>query len=239
MASFEYEQILRIQAWDLELRQVRHRHATHPAREPLVQAVSVTQQIEEQLAEIGAQKHSVQRDLNRLADSVAKVEAKRAEVDQKLYGGSVTANKELLSLQQEASNLVTRQTSIEDEELEIMEQIEVLDTKVTELEARKQQALSTQKDAEEVLGAALALLDAELAEIESQREGTASLANPELLKLYEDMAPQFDGTPVAKLTNGRCDGCHIQLSAIAVDQINKAPEESVVSCEECGRVLVR
>ena len=239
MASVEYEQILVVQAHDMELRQMRHRRASHPERLIVDEAVAVTQTIDAQVAEVEQRKHGVQRDINRLADKVAQIEAKRAEVDHKLYGGSVTANKELMALQHEAANLLDRQNSVEDEELELMEQMEAIDDELAGLGSQRQQALGTQTAAEKVLGEALAVIDADIAQAESERGVVASASNPELIELYEQMAPQFDGAPIAKLTNGRCDGCHIQLSAIAVDQINKAPEDSVVSCEECGRVLVR
>ena len=60
-----------------------------------------------------------------------------------------------------------------------------------------------------------------------------------MLASYEELREQFGGQPVARLVGANCDGCHIQLSAVAVDRIGKMPEDAVVTCEECGRLLVR
>ncbi|MGI9598867.1 MAG: zinc ribbon domain-containing protein, partial [Acidimicrobiales bacterium] len=92
---------------------------------------------------------------------------------------------------------------------------------------------------EEALEAAVAEIEAEIVALEANRGAAAGPANPELLAKYEDLRAQYDGVPVARLVDSRCDGCHMQLSAVAVDQIGKMPEDAVVTCEECGRLLVR
>jgi predicted nucleic acid-binding Zn-ribbon protein len=72
-----------------------------------------------------------------------------------------------------------------------------------------------------------------------QRADAAEPASADLLARYEQLSAQFDGVAVARLENGACDGCHIQLSAVAIDRLAKASDDAVVTCEECGRLLVQ
>ena len=239
MASPAYEQILEIQAIDRSVDQLRHRERTHPARTALAEIDERLAARDAEVAVIEEQRHELERRQKRIEDEVAGVADKRRDIDGKLYGGEVTASKDLLALQDEAEHLLVRQRGMEDEDLEIMEQLE-------ELESELASRAGVRAGLEQERGAAEAELDADLQEIEGEvaelavrRQGLVGPANPELLARYESLRDQYDGVPLARLVDGRCDGCHIQLSAVAVDQIGRMPEDAVVTCEECGRLLVR
>lgn len=239
MASVAYEQILEVQSLDLKLIQLRHRLATHPARAEVADADERIATIEAEKAEIEVRQHDFERTQKRLTDEVDTIEAKRLEIDGKLYGGTVTASKELLALQDEAAQLLARQTSIEDDQLVVMESMEGVSAELDTVEAAMTEATAARETASVALAAATADLDREIGEIDQARTDAASTANPELLSRYEELSPLFDGVAVARFVDGRCDGCHMQLSAVAADQLSKAPENAVVTCEECGRLLVR
>lgn len=239
MASEAYEQILHIQSLDLSIEQLRHRIVTHPARDAIEQIDVGLADHDGRVTEVDAKRHELGRVQKRLEDEVASIEDKRRDIDGKLYGGEVNASKELLALQEEAGSLLERQTGLEDEDLEIMEQIEEVDGQL-EVLAGERTALTDQRSVHEgELGTAIDSIEGEIAVLQGQRDGAAGGAVAELLGRYEALRTQFDGKPVARLVGSGCDGCHIQLSAVAVDQIRKMPEDAVVTCEECGRLLVR
>jgi predicted nucleic acid-binding Zn-ribbon protein len=239
MASPAYEQILDIQALDLRLTQLRHQVQTHPARATLAQAVEDVTRLEEAAAAIGVRHHELERDQKRLDDEVAIIEAKRKEIEAKLYDGSVTASKDLIALQDEGRSLLERQTRIEDDELEVMEALEELGSELEAGRAEAARAVEAREAAEQVLAQATAELEVEIGQVTEERRVACEPANPTLLARYEELSAQFDGVAVARFVDGRCDGCHMQLSAMAVDQLMKAADDAVVICEECGRLLVR
>ena len=239
MASPAYEQLLEVQRIDLALTQARHRHANHPLRSDTAAAAGEVARVGAVLAEIDERRHELERRLKRLSDEVATIEAKRSDVDRKLYGGSVTASKDLLALQEEALNLLDRQRGMEDDELEIMEQEEEVEVELEAARTQRAAAEEAEQRALAALAGAIAELDREIGDLEAGRVGAAEPVPPELLAHYEKLAPTFEGQPMARLANGRCDGCHIQMSAVAVDQLAKAPDDAMVTCEECGRLLVR
>ena len=47
------------------------------------------------------------------------------------------------------------------------------------------------------------------------------------------------GTGAAPLVQRRCGGCRLDLNAVDLSRIRNAPEDEVLRCEECGRILVR
>lgn len=239
MASQAYEQILQVQAMDLSITQLRHRREHHPIRARIAEIEAQTAADDAAASDVAERKHELERRQKRLEDEVATITAKRQDIDGKLYGGKVTASKELLALQDEAASLLNRQTQMEDDDLVIMEEVEEVSNELARIQEARA-ALDQERQSQDAeLAAAVTEIEREIATLGAQRSQTAGPANPELLKRYEELRDQYDGVPVARLVDSRCDGCHIQLSAVAVDQIGKMADDAVVTCEECGRLLVR
>lgn len=239
LASQPYEQILQIQALDLSITQLRHKRDNHEARLRIAEIDGLLATHDEAVGAIEERKHELQRQQKRLEDEVAIVADKRVDIDGKLYGGEVTASKELLALQDEAASLLARQTQMEDEDLIIMEQVEEVDGELSGLGEGRSVLEQERQGCETDLAAAVGEIEAEIATTEAERAELADGAVPELLARYESLRQEFGGVAVARLVGSSCDGCHMQLSAVAVDQIGKMPEDAVVTCEECGRLLVR
>jgi len=239
MASTAYEQILTVQGLDLKLRQLQHRHANHPARQELAATDAQLAEIDEVLAQVDDRHHDLERQRKRLEDEAASIKEKRADIDGKLYGGEITASKELLALQDEATMLLGKQTELEDQELEMMESLETIDAERSQTAANRSTLAQHRAELESALNEGLAEIDAEVVDVQARRKEAADSAEGPLLERYEALRDQFDGVAVARLVNGACDGCHIRLSAVAVDQMGKMADDAVVTCEGCGRMLVR
>jgi predicted nucleic acid-binding Zn-ribbon protein len=62
---------------------------------------------------------------------------------------------------------------------------------------------------------------------------------PNLLARYDELRLRLGGVAVAELHDGRCSGCHLRLSNVALERVKNAPPDELVECEECGRLLVR
>lgn len=239
MASPAYEQILAVQAHDLTLQQLQHRHRTHPARAQVEALEAERSAVSAERETVASRRHDLERGRKRCEDEASQLEDKRSNLDKKLYGGEVTATKELLAIQEEMAALVGRRTTIEDEELAIMEQLEAVDSELSALDGQLSVIDRNRESAHTELGEALADINLEIERITDERSAAAEPANPELLARYEELREQFDGVAVARLVNGACDGCHIAVSAVAADQMARMDENAVVTCEECGRLLVR
>jgi len=238
MASEAYQIILAVQAADLHVRQLQAQHANHPLRVELDSVRSAGAELDERIEAHGVTIHGVEREMGRLNDEVASLDAKLTLANTRMYDGSVTANKELLALQDEVAMLESKKLALEDRQIQLMEELEALELEASERAEQRAQVAENEAQIRVELDEALLVLDHEIEEGHKQRDVAAEPADPELLAVYESLREEYDGVPIARLVGNSCDGCHMQISAMLVDQLTKAADETVINCEECGRLLV-
>jgi predicted nucleic acid-binding Zn-ribbon protein len=89
------------------------------------------------------------------------------------------------------------------------------------------------------LAAAETAVGDELAAATGQRDEIVAAVPAEQLQTYDRLRPDFAGIPIARLVGSNCNGCHLTLSAVALDRIHALPPDALATCEECGRILVR
>jgi len=239
MAAPAYEQLLVVQELDTTIDQRKHRIEHHPIKAEIAALDQQVADVAATVAEVEGRRHELQRELKRMSDEVALIDDKRADIDAKLYDGSVTATKDLLALQDEAKMLLDRKTSIEDDELEVMEAVEEVDAELAPSVAAREQLAAERERLEAALAADVAEIEADLAMVEGTRTDAAEAVPADLLAHYERLRVDFGGVAVARLVGSTCDGCHMTLSAVAIDLIKKQPDDAVVTCDDCGRLLIR
>jgi predicted nucleic acid-binding Zn-ribbon protein len=234
-----FDELLRLQDHDIVIDQITHRQATLPERPALTAATAAVADIDGRIAATRARRDELARDEKRIADEVAIVEAKATDVNDKLYGGTITSPKELQAFQEDYDSLKRRQRELEDHEIEIMEQIEPVEADLTSLDAERATLEAAREAAVAALGAAEAAVGAELAAATGQRDEIVAAVPAEQLQTYDRLRPDFAGIPIARLVGSNCNGCHLTLSAVAIDRIHALPPDALATCEECGRILVR
>jgi len=127
---------------------------------------------------------------------------------------------------------------LEDAELDLMGQLEETTAERDELATRK-------KKVEETLRAEVAVRDAEVSKLSTEAKAAAASRASEaekvpaaLLALYEKIR-EHRGLGAARLHRGRCSGCQLELTISDLDVYRKAPQNEVLRCVECDRILVR
>ena len=232
------DDLLVVQEHDTRADQVRHRLANLPERAARDVHLAEVERFDAATADTQAQRDAIGREQRRLEDEVATIEAKIADLDRTLYSGTVTAPKELQAFQDDIASLKRRQTQLEYEVIELMEQIEPLDEQLSQ-RASQRIALDEQGKA---LDAALAEVEADLTAeqqtLEGERAGLVAEIPADLLAEYERLRSQLGGVAIARLVGTNCGGCHLTLSAVALDQIRHLAPDQPAHCEECGRLLV-
>jgi uncharacterized protein len=161
-----------------------------------------------------------------------------AQVNTRLYGGTVSASRELQAMATDVDALKRRISDLEDRALGLMDEREPLDSKVAELD-RQIAALGEQKaSARESLAQAELEVDYALEEFSEQRPTVLGNVPANLLATYDRLRPRLGGVAVARLVGGRCDGCHLALPAVELDRIRHHDAGTLEYCEQCGRILV-
>ena len=236
----DLEQLLALQELDTRITQLGYRLTHDPVLADLAAAQAKVAELERAELELFGRRDVVRQELKRLEDEAALTEDKIAKVDQALYGGAVTAHKELESLQHEMAMLKERLSGFEDLELEQMELAEPLEARAVELAAAKTAAIADVGDAEMSVTAMQAEVGAELDTVTSARAEQAATVPEALLAQYEKLRNALGGQGVARLApGGRCEGCHLTLPTAEYDAIKHSPPDEVHLCPECSRILVR
>ncbi len=233
------EQLLVIQDHDRSIDGLRHRRATLPELDELSRIERDLAALDAASGEVATRRHELERSQRRLEDEVALLEARIAQEDAKLYGGEVVAIKDLQALQDEISGLRDRQRRVEDQILEVMETAEPVDA---ELERYADKRADLDRSRQELLAAIeqrRAEIDAEVDEVTARRYGVAEGLDADLLATYERIRSQPGRVGVARLVGLTCHGCHLELPAVEVDRLKKLPADQLVTCDECGCILVR
>ena len=60
-----------------------------------------------------------------------------------------------------------------------------------------------------------------------------------LASRYETLRSRLAGIGAARIVDGRCGGCHLSLPSVELDRIKHLAPDAVVTCDQCGRILVR
>jgi hypothetical protein len=233
------EDLLVVQEHDSAADRLRHRLDTLPEKARLAEIEQQMAAAEASVADVGGRRDEVVRRQQRHEDELASIEAKIGEVERRLYSGSVSAPRELQAMEADVASLKRHRSGLEDQVLEAMQDREPLDTELASLE---QQWASLGQEAEqlqEAIAAQSVDIDAELAaEVEARKAAAAEIPD-ELLSQYERLRAQQGGVGAARLLNGRCSGCHLTLPATELDRIRRGDADTVVLCDQCGRILVR
>lgn len=231
-------QLLDVQAVDTTLDQLRHRTANLPERARLVEVEDQLARLRTEVAAVEDDKRALEKEQTRLEDEIASVEDKIASADRQLYSGGSDV-KELQALQDEIGSLKRRVSSLEDEELDLLEQMEPLDARLGELAARQAELDADAVAATAAIAEAEAEAEREAAAVAARRQDLVAGIDPTALEEYERVRSRLGGVAVARLEHGSCGACHMKLSAVEHDRILHLPADEPVRCEDCGRFLVR
>lgn len=231
--------LLDLQALDSRVDQLAHKRRTLPehaaiaelsARRDLVRDLLVGAQTED--SDIGREQLKAEAD-------VEQVVSRAARDQQRLDAGRVGSPKELEALQHEIASLARRQSELEDTVIEIMERREAVQARAAELAQERDEIATKLAELEAARDAACTEIDDEVAKLGAERSGLAGALPAELVTLYEKIRAQQGGVGAAALRRGRCEGCRIELSTTDLAAVKGKPDDAVVRCEDCRRILVR
>jgi len=228
-----------VQDHDSAVDRLRHRRRTLPELAELDAVEAQGAAVDSRLADVGGRRWEVARRQKLLEDELAMVEHKLAEVRAKLYSGTVSLIRELQAMQAEIDALERRRSTLEDHVLETMTEREPLDEEVAGLESERARLDERAGALRAALAESQTVLDGELAaELGARAEAVEGIP-AEVMTSYERLRTRLDGVGIARLVNGRCDGCHLSLSVTELTNAHRLSADALLHCEQCGRILVR
>lgn len=233
--------LLEVQDLDVAADAARTRSAKLPEREarPLVEAklVEIDLRIAASNAELGERQTEEEQIGLEVIQIARDIEA--AEVER--YSGKRKNQDEAAAHNESQHRLHENQISLEEREMELLVEIEAVESRIAEQESVR---VANRAESETVVAAIReveAQVLAELGRFAEAREKIAGRIPKDLLAAYERVRaqPQKGGRGAAMLAEGRCGGCRIKLPSLERTRMLAEPEDALIQCPQCRRVLVR
>lgn len=160
---------------------------------------------------------------------------KKRRFEQDLYSGRITNPKELAGLQGEVEALGRLKDRLEDEILTLLDETENLLHGVARLEAEMTQRERALEEHLDDYRNRLREVEGSLDLLRRRRDELVSQIDPDLLERYEYLRERKGGRAVAFVVGEVCGGCNVALPAGILSKVRE--KETLVTCEECGRIL--
>jgi predicted nucleic acid-binding Zn-ribbon protein len=234
-----FEHLLEVQDHDTSIDQLRHRRSTLPEQSELAGVESRLAALESRSAEVQIGRDELGVRQGALEQQIEVARARRSELERRMYGGQVSAARDLQAMDEEVKHLIRHISELEDREIEIMEVLEPIDGELQAADTERQALRHDRERLRGVIAESVERIDADVAAQTEARAAASATLPADLLALYERLRTQLGGTGAARLVGGSCSGCHLSLPAMEVDRIRKAPADEVITCDQCGRILVR
>lgn len=230
--------LLALQDVDTAIDQLRHRRATAPERAQLAAAEAAATDLQARRQVLQARRQELGDAQSALEAQIEAGRSRRQQIDARMRSGQVTAARELTAMAEEMDHLAAHVAGLEDRELEVMEALDPVDAELAEVDGDLAARGADADRLRRAVAASEHAIDAELAEAERQRAVRAAAVAPALLGQYERIRTRSGGVGAARLVGSTCTGCHLEVPSMEVDRLRHAPPGTVMTCEQCGRILV-
>src|SRR5579862_256797 len=227
--------LLELADLDAELARLDHRKHGLPEIAELAQMESRTGEIKDAMVVTETGLSDLAREQSRAERDVEQVRTRIDRDRGRLDAGQVSAARELATLQSEIESLRRRQGDLEEIVLELMERREGLVSRRDELAAERDRLGIETAEVTARRDAAFKEIDEQAGKASEQRAAVAADVPADLLKLYEQIR-DARGVGAAVLRAGRCEGCHLSLNKVDLNQIRASAPDEVLRCEECRQI---
>ena len=227
----EIEQLLLLQDRDQKIKIFKAELETVPLEgERIDQLLAAKQSAFEQLRhrsrKLELRRKNLELDAQSRRDSIVKYKTQQFQTRK---------NEEFQAIGQEIQRFEREIERIEDDEIEVMELSERIQSEMAhseqELKAAKRQSEQQQAD----LKRKQSILEERLRETQAEREQLTQGLDPNLLFQYTRLFATKGGNAVVPVEHEFCMGCHMKNTSALVHRVKMGLE--IVHCEQCGRIL--
>ncbi len=227
----ELEQLLVLQDRDRKIRAIKNELRLAPQEKKELDAKLVSggaslEAIKTRGRELEVEKKKLEVEAQAKRDLIAKFRTQQFQTRK---------NEEFQALTNEIKHAEADIQSIEDRELEIMEQAETLKAEITTADKAFSQTKTQIAGRLSDVDAKVAAIEKQLAELEADRTLLAGKIDEDLLNRYERLFASKGDAAIVPLEHEVCMGCHMKITTQTAVRVKG--EKEIVSCEQCGRLL--
>ena len=182
--------------------------------------------VKQRAKEIEVEKKKLELEAQAKRDSIAKFKTQQFQTRK---------NEEFQALSNEIKRYEADIESIEDRELDVMEEAEKVKTEAIHGEKQLGQLKSTVQGQLADLEKKRQTLEAQLQELESERATLAGRIEEDLLNRYERLFASKGDAAVVPLEHEVCMGCHMKITTQTAVRVKG--DREIMNCDQCGRIL--
>ncbi len=238
MTDESFARLLVVQDLDTLITQLAHRRQMLAERSGLSGLEAELEALAGERAKLVEQRAALAATQKDLEAQIAVVNERSSGIEKRMYAARGSSTRDLQAMDEEVRHLNQRRSDLEDEELVAMVDQEPIDAALAALAARGAPVEEKVSALRREVTQAQSEIDAELATATAERAAEMAELPASLADRYEVLRARLKGTGAARLIGHRCDGCHLELSSAEVERIRATTPDSVVTCDQCGRILV-
>jgi uncharacterized protein len=231
--------LLDLQDLDSRADQLRHQRSSLPEHLRLAELAETRNRIAGQAQDARISVDDLAAEQAKVDADVEQVKTRRERDQQRIDQGVISNPKDIQRMQQEMISLERRITSLEDDEIEVMERLEEAQTSLDVLTAQLAETEARMIETTTIRDTKLGEIEKSLSELETRRAPLAAELPTDLVGLYDRLRETKNGVGAALLRAGRCGGCMLDLDNAELATIRAAADDDVIRCDECSRILVR
>jgi uncharacterized protein len=231
--------LLDLQTVDTTLAQLDHRRQTLPQHAAITRLQTRRAALASDLVGAETMISDLELEQTKAETDLEPVRERLNRNQVRISNGTVADPKALSSMLEEVSHLKKRISDLEDAELDVMEQLEAAVANRETLRTRIDQVDEDLAETVAERDRQLTALDDESGGLRAERAQIAPQIPADLLALYDKIGANHGGVGAAELRQRRCTGCQLEINAADLRAFSAAPEDEVLRCEECGRILIR
>jgi hypothetical protein len=227
----ELEQLLVLQDRQQKIRHIENEIRTVPLQRKNLETQLAASQaslegVKQRARQVEIDRKNLELDVGTRQQSIARLRTQQYETRK---------NDEFQAIGHEIQRYEKEIVTIEDRELELMDQADRLKLEVAEEDKKAtgaKESVSRQlKDLEEKSKT----LEARLAELKKERENLAGTIDEDLLDRFDRLFASKGDAAVVALEHDVCTGCHMKVTTATANFVKVGKE--IVNCEQCGRIL--
>ena len=227
----ELEQLLVIQDRQQKIKQVETEIKILPVQRKsletqLAAGAAAVMALKQKAQQVEVDRKRLELDAGTRQESIARLKTQQYETRK---------NDEFQAMGHEIERYEREIQSIEDQELELMDQVDKLKV---ELSAEEKNASAARESIERQmadLDEKGKTLEARLQELTAERTELASKIDEDALSRFERLFASKGDAAVVALEHEVCTGCHMKVTTQTAHRVKSGKE--IVSCEQCGRIL--
>lgn len=228
--------LLALQDLDLALMRGRKELDEMPEKTSILVTRKRVKELDALHARAQAAVDDISREVSRDDDDAATVGAKMRSEQARLMSGQVTNPKEVHAITRELDSLRRRKEKLEMDGLSALERRETAEGQAGKIKAAIDKTRAEETRLIDEFKRKGGLLQARIAQLERERKSVAQSVEPGIIARYEDIRTAKGGIGAARLQDGRCSACRVELPGEKLASLKAGPE--IGTCPNCRRLLV-